>query len=352
MTAGSGPDAAPDTLATATRLLSIVNGSWMTQAVRTAAELGVPDLLADGPRSSDDLAVAIGAHPPFLRRLLQALTAIEICSERDDGAFELTAMGQLLRTDVDGTVRSWALYWGGGDLWAVWARLPEAIRIGKSGRELHSGVQEFEHLERHPDLAALFQQAMVELTRLVTPGIVAAYDFSRHRRVVDVGGGYGELLAAILVAHPELTAVLFDLPHVVQAAPAYLQGAGVAERCELARGSFFESVPAGADLYILKSVIHDWDDDKSRGILATCRSAMPPGATLLVIERIRARRLEASPAHQAVARADLVMLLSLAAQERTEDEFRALLSSANLDVTSVMPAGAGFNIIEAVASAP
>lgn len=236
-----------------------------------------------------------------------------------DGAFELAPLGDALRRDAEVSVRSWALYWG-GDFWPVLGRLAEAVRTGKSGRELHGGGSEFEHLAAHPEQARLFNAAMVELTRLSTPGIVGAYDFSAFHRVVDVGGGSGELLAAILHAYPRLTGVLFDLPSAIARAQARVDNAGIASRCELVGGSFFESVPAGEDLYVLKGVIHDWDDEQSTTILGTCVAGMRPDSRLLVVERLRPVRLDSSPASQAVARSDLVMLVALAAQERSEAE--------------------------------
>ena len=250
-----------------------------------AAELGVPDLLADGPKRSDELAIAVGAHPPALERLLRALTTIDVCRHRDDGSFELTPMGRLLCSDVDGSVRSWTIYWG-RDLWPVWGRLIDSVKTGESARKLELGVVDFEHVERDPDMAARFNRAMVELTRLAARSVVEQYDFSAMKVVVDVGGGYGELLAAILSANPALKGVLLDLPHAVEAAPGHLRNAGVLDRCDIVGGSFFEHVPAGGDGYVLKSVIHDWNDERSAEILRNCRQAMSDGAKLLLVERI------------------------------------------------------------------
>ena len=196
---------------------------------------------------------------------------------------------------------------------------------------------EFEFLAANPDSARRFDEAMVELTRLATPGIVAAYPFSGCRRVVDVGGGYGELLTAILDAHPSLTGILFDIPNTIDEAHAHVEQSGVSDRCELVAGSFFESVPAGEDLYILKSIIHDWDDERSREILRTCTEAMRDDSRLLVIERIRPDQVDNSPASQNIARADLTMLVALAAQERTESEFRDLLASPGCTCRTSFP---------------
>jgi orsellinic acid C2-O-methyltransferase len=336
-----------DPLADATRLLTIVNSSWMSQAARVAAELGLADLLAGGPRSVADLAAATGTHQPSLHRLLRALVTIDVCREQDDGTFALTPMGRLLGSDVEGSVRSWTLYWG-RYLWDEWAQLLHSVTTGRSGREIVSGSPNFESLSDDPERAAVFNAAMADMTRLSTRGIVAGYDFSPFSRITDVGGGYGELLAAVLAANPAASGVLFDLPHAIAKAHAHLEKAGVAGRCELVAGSFFEEIPAGADAYLLKSVLHDWDDERSHAILSTCRSAMTASSRLLVIERLIPERMQPLETHRGLARSDLNMLVAHAAQERTEAQFRELLAGAGLRATGVTTLPTGFNVIEAV----
>lgn len=328
------------------RFLALVNSSWVTQAVYVAARLGLADLLAGGPRAPDDLAGAAGAHAPSLRRLLRALATLEIVREREDGAFELLPTGAFLRSDGETSLRSWALMVGGYQ-WQTWGRLLESVRTGQSARTLLYGTEGFEHLERDPEWAAVFHQAMVEVTRLVTPGLVRAYDFSALKRLVDVGGGYGALLAAILAANPGARGVLFDQVHALGKARAHLERAGLADRCELVAGSFFEAVPEGADAYLLKSILHDWNDERCRVILENCRRAMKPGAKLLVVERLMPGKMEASAAHRNVVRSDLNMMVSLAALERTEAQFRSLLESAGLRLDRTIPADGGFYILEA-----
>lgn len=339
-----------DLISTATRLLGMVTSSWMSQATYVAAHLAIPDLLADGAKTGDELARATGAHAPSLGRLMRALVTIDICTECDDGSFELTPMGSLLCTDVANSVRSFTLLWG-GDLWSTWGHLLHSVKTGESARPLVSGgTQGFDRLGADRETAAVFNWAMVELTRLVSDSVVRAYDFSGMKRIVDVGGGYGELLAAILKANPGAWGVLFDLPHAIENSRLHLEKAGVANRCEFVAGSFFESVPSGADAYVLKSVIHDWNDERSEVILHTCGRAMAEHSRLLLVERIVPQRPEASAAHQATARSDLTMLVALAAQERTEDEFRALLSTARFSLTRILPAGHAFSVIEAIRS--
>jgi len=327
-------------------LLECVTSSWMAQAIYVAAELQIADLLAEGPRTSEDLAAVTGAHAPSLHRLLRALTTIEICREREDGSFEITPMGSLLGTDVPGSLRSWTIWWG-THLWWVWGCLLYSVKTGESARKLLTGTDDFKHIEQYPEAAAVFNQAIVELTRLTSESVVRIYDFSGLKRIVDVGGGYGELLISILRASLATSGVLFDLPHAIEGGKRRFKKAGLASRCEFLEGNFFESVPSGADAYILKSIIHDWDDKNCKLILENCRRAMVEGGRLLLVERVLPDRLEVLTDHQAVVRSDLTMLVAQGAKERTEADFRDLLSSAGFRVTQVLPIGMTFSIIEA-----
>ena len=319
----------------------------MTQVTYVAAFLGIPDLLAARPKSSEELARATGAHAPSLHRLMRSLMTIDICRQLDDGSYELTPTGALLRTDVANSLRSWTIY-SGGSLWSVWGNLLHSVMTGEAARTSATGSDLFGHLEADPQAAATFYQAMVELTRLDAAAIVRAYNFSRMKRVVDVGGGYGELLAAILMACSDTCGVLFDRPHAIENARPRMQDASVADRCEFVVGDFFESIPDGADAYVLKSVIHDWNDERSQAILRNCLTAMHAHAKLLLVERIVPLHLEASATHKAIARADLNMLVGLGGRERTEEEYRNLLGMSGFQVRAVLPAGPTFSIVEAV----
>jgi hypothetical protein len=212
---------------------------------------------------------------------------------------------------------------------------------------LTTGSEGFDRFEANPEAAALFNRAMVELTRLDAADIVRACDFSASERIVDVGGGFGELLAAILKANPDKRGVLFDRPHAIEGARTLMEAAQVADRCEFVAGDFFDAIPAGADTYLLKSVIHDWNDERGTAILRNCRRAMEGRARLLLVERIVPQRLGASAAHRAIARGDLNMLVGLGGRERTEDEYRVLLDAAGLQIKAVLPAGRTFGVIEA-----
>ncbi len=333
-----------DDAAAARKLLDLINGSWVAQACYVTARLRIADLLASGPRTADDLASATGTNAPALRRLLSALGSVDVCHQRPDGSFEMTRMGSLLRADVPCSMRAWALQWG-GEAWQVWANLLHSIKTGQSARSLITGNTGFGHLERDPEAAAIFNQAMVDLTRLAARHIARAYDFA-GKRVMDVGGGYGELLAHILTTYPTAQGVLFDMPHAISKARAHLDGRGLAGRCEFTTGDFFASVPGGSDLYVLKTVIHDWPDDKARDILRTCRQALTAGARLLIIERLMPERLEPSEGNRALARVDLHMLVALGAQERTLNEMLALLGAAGFHNVRRIETGSEFQILE------
>src|SRR5690606_19746260 len=237
--------------------------------------------------------------------------------------YEITPLGRLLAADSPGSLRAVAALWADRQQ-PLWHRLADSVRIGRGARTLLGGGGGFAHLEQDAEYAATFNEAMVALTRLAAPEIARAYDFA-GKRVVDVGGGYGELLAAILEAHPTARGVLLDRPHAIAAAPRHFEARGLGERCELVAGDFFTSVPVGGDVYVLKSVIHDWDDDDALAILSACRAAMTADARLVLIERVMPERLAPTEEHRALARSDLNMLVMLGARERTEAELGGLL---------------------------
>lgn len=331
----------------AARLLEMINASWMTGALHTATALRIPDLLAEGDRSARQLADATGCEEPPLRQLLRALCTLDVCRELPDGRFQITPLGSLLGESSPHSLRSWALYWG-STAWSLWTSLTESVRTGRGARERLTGIEGFGHLQRDEEQARLFNQAMVELTRLMAPAAAEAYDFD-GRLVVDIGGGYGELLAAILDRHPHARGMLFDMEHAVRDARDFLERRGLASRCQVVAGDFFVAVPAGADVYVLKSVIHDWADDRARVILQRCREAMRADSRLLLVERLMPSRLEPTPGHRAIARSDLHMLAGLGAKERTLEDFSRLLEGAGLRLLQHRSAGA-YELLEAAAA--
>jgi predicted O-methyltransferase YrrM len=317
----------------------------MSKATCVAARLSLPDLLADGPRRPEELATATATDPDSLRRLLRALTTVGLFRETDDGAFELTTAGARLRADAPDSLRAWALYWE--DAAPLWARLQATVETGESARSELLGTEGFAHLEADPAAAELFHRAMSELARPLARALVETVDFSGFARVVDIGGGAGETLAVILAAHPGLRGALLERPGALERARRLLEEAGLLDRCELIEGDFFEAVPPGADAYLLKSVLHDWRDDRARSILAVCLRAMSPNARLLVVERVVPERLDGSPAHRDLARSDLHMRVALGSGERTKAELGGLLESAGFRPLRWIPLGDTFHAIEA-----
>ncbi|HET6361319.1 MAG TPA: methyltransferase [Gemmatimonadota bacterium] len=337
----------PERTADAARLLDIVSGSWKTQAVYVAARLGIADRLHDSPRSAAELASEIGAHGPSLERLLRALVAIAIVRPRPDGAFELTPTGSLLREEAPVSLRAWVLHWGGA-CWPVWGQLLHSVMTGDSARQLNPGTAAFDRLASDSEAARIFHQAMSQLTRLLVGAFVAAVDWTGARKIVDVGGGSGELLVAALGACPGSVGILFDEPHAIELGRRNVRAAGLEHRCEFVAGDFFDRVPEGADTYLLKSVLHDWNDERATAILASCRRALGPAARLLVVERIAPGRFGASPDDQELACMDLHMLVQHGGRERTEAELRELLSDAGLRTAGVKPLRSTLAVIEAV----
>jgi len=328
-------------------LLEMASASWTTQALYVAARLDIAELLANGPMSGGELAQATGAHARSLFRLMRALVSLGICAQNSDDRFVLTGLGGYLRRGVPGSVHGMVLHWG-GQLWETWSHLFDSVMTGKTARSLLHGEGAFETFAKHPEQAAVFNQAMVDITERAAQGVLRSYDFSSMRRVVDVGGGYGALLAAILRANSALCGVLLDLPHAIAGAKRYLEERGVLERCELVEGSFFDSVPGPADACLLKSVIHDWPDEQSAAILENCRKAVAPTAgKVLLVERIVPPRIEPLPAHQGIVRGDLNMMVAAGGCERTQEEFDTLLGRAGLRRARIIPTDSGFDVIEA-----
>jgi hypothetical protein len=326
------------------RMLRVLLSGYRNSALLyVAARLGLADLLTDGPRSSDDLARATGAHAPSLHRVLRGLVMLGVCTEERDGRFGLTALGTWLQAGRAGSLRGAAILCG-EEQYAAWGSLLHSVMTGEAAFGHVFGMGQWEHREQHAELNEYFQEGLAAGTARTAAAVVAAYDFSRFRTVADVGGGHGALLAAILKAHPPLNGVLFDEPHVVAGAALRLEAAGVAARCRVVGGSFFDRVPDGADALILKSVIHDWDDERSLAILRNCREALTEEGTLLLVERIMPARAEDDPDAVYV---DLQMLALTGGLERSEAEYRALLAAAGFTLTRVIPTRSGLSVLEA-----
>lgn len=334
-------------------LMQLITGFMPARVIYVAAHLGIADLLAGGAKTAETLAHETGTHAPSLHRLLRALASLDLLDEIEPDRFALTATGAHLQTGMPGSLRNLALMFGGEHSWRSWGDLLHSVRTGESAAQYIYGLDSFEYLVVHPKEASIFNEAMAEITRQVARAVAAAYDFSRLRTIVDVGGGNGTLIAAILTSAPVLRGIVFDLASGNAEAPQQLVAASVAERCQVIAGDFFRSVPNGADAYILKSVIHDWDDDRSVLILKNCRRAMSGNGKLLLVERVMPVRMEASPSHQRMAMIDINMLAVPGGRERTEAEYHALFAAAGFTLAQILSLSApsdrlDVSLIEAV----
>lgn len=338
-----------DDLEVQQRLIERITACWSTQALRVAAELGLPDLLHEEPADARQLAARCGCDVEALHRLLRALCTLEICLERSDGRFELAPGGALMRAmpdDISNGMRALAMWWG-GPMWSTWEGLGYSVRTGKSARALHTGRSHYRFMDDSPGVAALFHQSMRALTRLIADDVARLALWSDVGTLVDLGGGHGELTLAIAAGQPHLQAIVLDRPDAQAGAQALFEARGLATRVRFVAGNFFIDVPAGADCYMLKSILHNWNDEDCRRILRGCARVAAPGARLLVVERVRGQSMEPRPHDRALARTDLNMLIGLGGRERSLAEFTALLEGAGFAVTRTSQTRHEFDVIEA-----
>ncbi|MFJ3515898.1 methyltransferase [Streptomyces sp. NPDC090131] len=326
------------------RVLQLVTSSWMAAAVSAAAELGVADALADGARPVDEIAKAVGAHAPTLHRLLRACADIGLVEERDGAVYVLTDVGEALRSDSPTSMRNFARWTGLAADRNTWVGLADSVRTGEPAFEKVHGQNVWDFMRDRTDVSGVFDDAMTEASRQLIAPVVDAFDFSGAGTVVDVAGGHGALLAAVLAANPDVRGVLYDQPDVVVGAKETFRGLGVDDRAETVGGDFFDSVPAGGDAYLLSNVIHDWDDANSLKILANCRAALGEGGRVLLVEAVMPERTEPSPT---VSLMDLNMLVLCGGRQRTEAEFAELFAAAGLRLTRIVRAGL-HSVVEAV----
>ncbi|MCC7367459.1 MAG: methyltransferase [Chloroflexi bacterium] len=321
-----------------------LTGAWVSQAMAVAARLDLADRLAGNPRSTAALAGEIGADPEALRRLLRMLVGLGLFSEDRQGRFRTTRLGACLRRDHPQSVHGIALMIGSEWHRRAWGNLEHAVRTGESGFRHAFGRELYDYLRDHPSDAQVFGQHIEAYARQAAVA-AASYDFSDASTVVDVGGGYGTVLTAVLRANPGLRGVLLDLPDVVESARSHVTASDVAARCELVGGSFFASAPAGADVYLLSSVIHNWDDARAIEILTVCRAAMSASSRLVLVELTMPTGNDPGDARMLDVQ---MMVLFEGGHERTSDEYRALLEAAGLRLTRVLPTPNEMSLIEAV----
>jgi orsellinic acid C2-O-methyltransferase len=331
-------------------LVPLLFGFFPTQVLHVAATLQIADHLGGGPRTTADLAAATGTDEPSLARVLRALACFDVVDEVDAGTWALGPHGPGLLTEGPVSLRHLVLLFAGDEVWRSWGELGETVRTGEPAWDRITGASSFEHMRRNPEFQAMFNRAMAEGTRNAAPGIAEAGGFDRFRTIVDVGGGDGTLLAAVLRAHPHLRGTVFDLAEGMDTAPQVLAAAGVSDRGTAEAGDFFAAVPGGHDAYLVKSVIHDWDDDRAGRILRNIGAAMGSGATLLVVEPVMPDAPSSSPDVLMMVMSDLNMLVCTGGKERTEGEFRALLAEAGFAVRAITPVSGptNYSVIEAV----
>jgi len=302
-------------------LIRMATAYWLSQALFVVAKLRIADLLSEGPRSAAELAKAVEANSTALYRILRALAGEGIFSEDDEGRFKLTPLAEHLRSDTPSTVLPYILMLGSEWHWRAWGDLMHSVRTEKPAFEHVFGKQLFQHFAEHAEDARTFDRAMTSRSRQEEPAVAAVYEWPTGT-IIDVGGGRGSQLAAILERVPSGRGILFDLPHVIPAASDLFAEAGLANRCEAVAGDFFKQVPAGGELYMLKKVIHDWDDKRARMILSQCRAAMPQGSRLVLVEHVLASRNEPSWSKLL----DLQMLvLTPGGRERSEARVRSAI---------------------------
>jgi len=324
-------------------MMEMITATWISQAITVAAQLGVADALADGPLTIDQLAERVDTDADALHRLLRALIGRGVFCRRRDGRFELNSLAETLRSDAPVSMYSAARFYGSQEQRERWTLLADSVRTGTSVVPALRGKSSFEYFADNPELSELFNQTMTGVSQMTDATVVAAYDFSVYPTIVDVGGGHGALLAAILASAPASRGVLYDLSRVVADAPGLLRQKAVAERVSIVEGSFFDSVPCGGDAYLLKNVIHDWPDETALHILRNLRAATTQAATVLLVEFVIPRHNRDFPGKWV----DLEMLLNLGSRERTEAEYGDLLAEAGLSLTRIVQTASPLSVIEA-----
>lgn len=326
-------------------LMQMVFGKAVTQAVSVAARFRIADHLASGPKTAAELAAAAGLHPGHLYRVLRALAGLGVFAADEAGRFSLTPMGNLLRSDVPGSARPIATYVCDPWSWKPWGDLAGSVKAGEPVFDRMFGEGVFDYLAKHPDEAATFNEGMTGFSQQAAAALLKSYDFSKFGTIVDVGGGHGALLLAILKANPGAKGVVFDAPQVTTGATDAIKAAGMADRCRAEGGDFFRAVTAGGDLIVMKNIIHDWNDAKAAAILKACRAAIKPAGKLLLVELVVPPGFAPHMSHVL----DLEMMVICDGKERTEAEYRDLLAGAGFKLTRVIPvAESPFSLVEAV----
>ena len=324
-------------------MLQIISGFWISRAVYVIGKLGIPDLLQSGPKTAAELAAATDTHAPSLFRILRALASVGVLSSAGDGRFAQTPLSETLVTDAPGSLRWFVVSELGQEHYPAWGNLMHSVKTGEIAFDNFFGADVWKYFQQNPEDAAVFNNSMSNMTAAANEAITSLYDFSQFGTIVDIGGGHGGLITAILKKNPEVKGMLFDAPEVIEGARPKIEAAGLSDRLETVAGDFFKSVPAGGDAYIMKWIIHDWDDEKSNAILTNCRSRMRANTKLILVDSVVP---ETDEPHFSKF-IDLNMLVMTGGKERTETEFAELLAGAGFKLLRVIPTDLPTSIIEA-----
>lgn len=326
-------------------MMQMATAYWVSQSIYAAARLGIADLLVGGAKSCDELAILSGSHAPSLYRLLRALASVGVFTETENEKFALTPLANCLRSDVSDSVRDASIMMGDPEHYNSWGNILHSVRTGESGFENLFGKNVFEYYAENPEPALVFDRAMTSFSSTEIAAVVEAYDFSSIKKLVDVAGGHGSLLTSILKANSHLEGVLFDLPEVIERAKPIVASQPVSDRCQLVSGSFFESVPTGADAYLMKHIIHDWDDERSIKILQNCHKAMTDNGRVLVVEQV------IPPGNEPFMGKLLdvnMLVMCPGGKERTETEYRSLFAAAGFELTRIIPTQTFVSVVEGI----
>lgn len=324
-------------------MLQIISGFWISRAVYVIAKLGIPDLLKSGPKTAEELASATGTHAPSLFRILRALVSVGVLSADEGGRFAQTPVSETLVTDAPGTLRWFAVSELGQEHYPAWGNLMHSVKTGEIAFDNFFGVDIWKYFNQNPEDAAVFNNSMTNVTAHTNEAITSLYDFSQFGTIVDVGGGHGGLITSILEKNPRVKGVLFDAAEVIEGARPKIEAAGLADRIETVAGDFFKSVPEGGDAYVMKWIIHDWDDEKSNTILRNIRSRMQPNSKLILVDCVVP---ETDEPHFSKF-IDLNMLVMTGGKERTEKEFAQILEAAGFKLLRVIKTDMPHSIVEA-----
>jgi hypothetical protein len=325
------------------QIIQIITNFWSSRAVYVFSKLGIPDLLASGPKTADELAEATKTHAPSLYRVLRALTGIGFVSATGDGRFAQTPLSEILETDAPGSLRWFTVSELGQEHYPAWGNLMHSVKTGEIAFDNFFGADVWKYFQQNPDDAAIFNNSMSGATAATNEELLALYDFSSFGTIVDIGGGHGGLITSILKANPKAKGILLDAPQVIEGARPKLEAAGLADRCETVGGDFFKAVPAGGDVYVMKWIIHDWNDELAVTILKNIRNEIPRNGRVVIVDCVVPENNE--PDFSKLF--DLNMMVMTGGKERTEKEFAQLLSAAGFKLRRVIPTKVPTSIVEA-----